>query len=179
MVICIAGRWSVFSSDLYYRKTGILYDHIADIEHNYIRVWISGFYERGKYLKYLQCNCFSFFDNNSDSADIFWTDIMLTGLGAIMDVAVTISAATGEIVRKNPDVSLRKLIHSGREIGYDIMGTMINVLLFVLASGMIPMFILKMNNEIRSIGIVLAIPVSVFISSIIMKLPSLKRSDKK
>ena len=132
------------------------------------------------------------------SVDIFWTDIMLTGLGAIMDVAVTISAATGEIVRKNPDVSLRKLIHSGREIGYDIMGTMINVLLFVLASSMIPMFILKMNNEIRfitiirypipydicrflieSIGIVLAIPVSVFISSIIMKLPSLKRSDKK
>ena len=134
----------------------------------------------------------------SNSADIFWTDIMLTGLGAIMDVSVTISDATGEIVRKNPDVSLRKLIHSGREIGYDIMGTMINVLLFVLASGMIPMFILKMNNEIRfitiiryhipydicrflieSIGIVLAIPVSVFISSIIMKLPSLKRSDKK
>ena len=112
---------------------------------------------------------------------MYWTDIMLTGLGAIMDVAVTISAATGEIVRKNPDVSLRKLIHSGREIGYDIMGTMINVLLFVLASGMIPMFILKMNNDvsfitivryhipydicrflIESIGIVLAIPVSVF-----------------
>ena len=62
------------------------------------------------------------------------------------------------------------------------MGTMINVLLFVLASGMIPMFILKMNNDIsfvtivryhipydicrfliESIGIVLAIPVSVFI----------------
>ena len=37
-----------------------------------------------------------------NSADIFWTDIMLTGLGAIMDVTVTISAATGEIVRKNP-----------------------------------------------------------------------------
>lgn len=51
------------------RKTGILYDHIADIEHNYIRVWISGFYERGKYLKYLQCNCFSFFDNNSDLSE--------------------------------------------------------------------------------------------------------------
>ena len=133
----------------------------------------------------------------SNSADIFWTDIMLTGLGAIMDVTVTISAATGEIVRKNPSVSIRKLIHSGREIGYDIMGTMINVLLFVLVSGMIPMFILKMNNEIRfitlvryhipydicrflieSIGIVLAIPVSVLIASIIMKIPSLKRSGK-
>ena len=134
----------------------------------------------------------------SNSADIFWMDIMLTGLGAIMDVTVTISAATGEIVRKNPSVSIRKLIHSGREIGYDIMGTMINVLLFVLASGMIPMFILKMNNEIRfitlvryhisydicrflieSIGIVLAIPVSVLIASIIMKIPSPKRGGKK
>ena len=113
-------------------------------------------------------------------------------------LTVTISAATGEIVRKNPSVSIRKLIHSGREIGYDIMGTMINVLLFVLASGMIPMFILKMNNEIRfitlvryhipydicrflieSIGIVLAIPVSVLIASMIMKIPSPKRSGKK
>ena len=119
--------------------------------------------------------------STGNSADIFWADIMLTGLGAIMDVTVTISAAVGEIVRKNPSVSLRRLIHSGREIGYDIMGTMINVLLFVLASGMIPMFILKMNNDIsfitivryhipydicrfliESIGIVLAIPVSVF-----------------
>ena len=134
----------------------------------------------------------------SNSADIFWADIMLTGLGAIMDVTVTISAAICEIVRKNPSVSIRKLIHSGREIGYDIMGTMINVLLFVLTSGMIPMFILKMNNEIRfitivryhisydicrflieSIGIVLAIPVSVLIASVIMKIPSLKRSYKK
>ena len=130
----------------------------------------------------------------SNSADIFWTDIMLTGLGAIMDVTVTISGAVGEIVLKNPSVSLRRLIHSGREIGYDIMGTMINVLLFVLASGMIPMFILKMNNDIsfitivryhipydicrfliESIGIVLAIPVSVFIASAIMKIPSRKR----
>ena len=60
-----------------------------------------------------------------------------------MDVTVTISAALGEIVRKNPSVSPEKTIHSGREIGYDIMGTMINVPLFVLASGMIPMFILR------------------------------------
>ena len=136
--------------------------------------------------------------STGNSADIFWADIMLTGLGAIMDVTVTISAAVGEIVRKNPSVSLRRLIHSGREIGYDIMGTMINVLLFVLASGMIPMFILKMNNDIsfvtivryhipydicrfliESIGIVLAIPVSVFIASAIMKIPSWKRSGRK
>ena len=127
--------------------------------------------------------------STGNSADIFWADIMLTGLGAIMDVTVTISAAVGEIVRKNPSVSLRRLIHSGREIGYDIMGTMINVLLFVLASGMIPMFILKMNNDIsfvtivryhipydicrfliESIGIVLAIPVSILITSVMMKL---------
>ena len=126
--------------------------------------------------------------STGNSADIFWADIMLTGLGAIMDVTVTISAAVGEIVRKIHRFS-EKLIHSGREIGYDIMGTMINVLLFVLASGMIPMFILKMNNDIsfitivryhipydicrfliESIGIVLAIPVSILITSVMMKL---------
>ena len=40
--------------------------------------------------------------STGNSAAIFWADIMLTGLGAIMDVTVTISAAVGEIVRKNP-----------------------------------------------------------------------------
>ena len=59
--------------------------------------------------------------------ELFRAEIMLSGLGAIMDVAVTISTAMEEIVRKNPLVTFRQLFVSGREIGYDIMGTMINV----------------------------------------------------
>ena len=121
--------------------------------------------------------------------EIFHAEILLSGLGAIMDVAVAISAALSEIVTKRPEVTFRELFRSGREIGYDIMGTMINVLLFVFGCGLIPMCVIRMNNSVRfmtiiklhipcelcrffieSIGIVLAIPVSILITSVMMKL---------
>lgn len=76
------------------------------------------------------------------------------------------------------------------------MGTMINVLLFVFGCGLIPTCLIRMNNEVRfvtivklhipcelcrffveSIGIVLAIPVSIFITAVMMKL-SVKRGKK-
>ena len=121
--------------------------------------------------------------------EIFHAEILLSGIGAIMDVAVAISTALSEIVRKNPDVSFVQLFKSGREIGYDIMGTMINVLLFVFMCGLIPTCLIRMNNEIRfitiiklhipcelcrffieSTGIVLTIPISILITSLVMKI---------
>lgn len=127
--------------------------------------------------------------------ELFRAEIMLSGLGAIMDVAVTISAAMEEIVRKNPLVTFRQLFVSGREIGYDIMGTMINVLLFVFACGLIPSFLIRMKNEVsfltivrlhipfeicrflmESIGIVLAIPISIVVASACMKMTVRRKS---
>ena len=112
-----------------------------------------------------------------------------------MDVSVAISVALSEIVRKKPDVTFFELFKSGREIGYDIMGTMINILLFVFISGLIPMCLIRMNNDVsfltiirlhipcelcrffvESIGIVLAIPVSVLITSGILKSNLKKRT---
>lgn len=121
-------------------------------------------------------------------AQMFEAEVMLAGLGAIMDVAVTIAAATGELIRKKPDIKFLPLFRSGREIGYDIMGTMISVLLFTFGSGLIPGFLIRMNNDIsflsniryhisfeicrfliESIGIVLAIPISIFVSAVFLK----------
>lgn len=70
--------------------------------------------------------------------EIFHAEILLSGLGAIMDVAVAISVALSEIVEQKPEVKFVELFRSGREIGYDVMGTMINVLLFVFGCGLIP-----------------------------------------
>ena len=125
---------------------------------------------------------------NQDLETIFIASIAIAGLGAIMDVAVSIAAALQELVRKKPDITFLELAHSGREIGYDIMGTMMNVLLFTYICGLIPVMIIKMKNEISlltivrlqipfeisrfligSIGIVAAIPVSILIASAIMK----------
>ena len=121
--------------------------------------------------------------------DVFRAEILLTGLGAIMDVAVAISVALDEIVKQNPKVTYLELFKSGRKIGYDIMGTMINVLMCVLICGLIPMCLIRMNNGyslvtiirlyipcelcrflVESIGIVLTIPISIFITSLLMKI---------
>ena len=97
---------------------------------------------------------------------------------------------------KKTGVTFFELFKSGREIGYDIMGTMINVLLFVFGCGLIPMCLIRMNNSVRfvtiiklhipcelcrffveSIGLVLAIPVSIIITSVMMKM-SVKKVKK-
>ena len=128
---------------------------------------------------------------------MFVAEVLFAGLGAIMDVAVTLSAAMGELIRKKPDISIKKLYLSGREVGYDIMGTMISVLLFTFAAGLIPSFLIRMNNEvaffinvrlyipfeisrflIESIGIVAAIPISIVVASALFKLQIRKGREK-
>lgn len=125
--------------------------------------------------------------------DVFVAEVLFAGLGAIMDVAVTLSAAMGELIRKKPDITMKQLYRSGREVGYDIMGTMISVLLFTFAAGLIPSFLIRMNNDvafftnvksyipfeisrflIESIGIVSAIPISIIIASGLFKWRSRK-----
>jgi uncharacterized membrane protein len=126
--------------------------------------------------------------------DIFRTGIILGCLGAVMDIAVTINSSVHELVETTPSITLKELYKSVREIGYDIMGTMINVLFFTYVSGCIPMTILKIVNgysliniirysivfdTIRflmgAIGIVMAIP----ISSVVAILFVMKRQVKK
>lgn len=119
---------------------------------------------------------------------IFLMEILIGTLGGIMDIAISISAALFEMYDKNPLLEMKMLIKSGTEIGKDIMGTMSNTLVFAYVSGSIPMVLLILRNNypisyiininlsleiIRalagSIGIVLSIPISVFISAVFIK----------
>lgn len=84
-----------------------------------------------KHVEELDYSTMEYLGSIDNPDEMFHAEILLSGLGAIMDVAVAISVALSEIVRKKPDVTFGGLFQSGREIGYDIMGTMINVLLFV------------------------------------------------
>lgn len=121
-------------------------------------------------------------------SDLFISQLLIGGLGAVMDVAITEASAINELVDLNSDISIKELIQSGREVGHDIMGTMINILLFTYICGIIPLIILKMKNQISlhtiilwqipmelygfmigSIGILLAIPISLGLSIITFK----------
>ena len=119
---------------------------------------------------------------------IFMAGVLIGGLGAIMDVAISISVAVNELINKDKNISVKNLISSVKEIGYDIMGTMINVLFFTYMCGTIPMLILKIKNGYKflsiikfqipfeiirflvgAIGIVVTIPISGFIAILILK----------
>ena len=119
---------------------------------------------------------------------IFMAGVLIGGLGAIMDVAISFSVAVNELINKDKNISVKNLISSVKEIGYDIMGTMINVLFFTYMCGTIPMLILKIKNGYKflsiikfqipfeiirflvgAIGIVVTIPISGFIAITILK----------
>ncbi len=61
---------------------------------------------------------------------LFLAGIMIGALGAIMDVAVSISAGLIEIKKHKPRIKAGELIISGLNIGKDIMGSMMNTLIF-------------------------------------------------
>lgn len=119
---------------------------------------------------------------------IFLMEIMVGTLGAIMDIAITISSSIYEIYINTPQVDNKRLTSSAMEIGKDIMGTMANTLMLAYMSGSIPMIVLLLRNGfpisyifsinmsldiIRaltgSIGIVLSIPITIYITIIVLR----------
>ena len=115
--------------------------------------------------------------------DVFLAELMIGAVGAIMDVSITISSSMCELVQHDKDISIKALKKSGKEIGKDIMCTMINVLFFTYLCSGLPLFVLAIRNGftmynyittnfsleltrflIGSIGIVLAILVACYIS---------------
>lgn len=120
--------------------------------------------------------------------NIFYVEILIGTLGAIMDIAISISSSVMEIYEKNPLIERKVLVNSGLEIGKDIMGTMSNTLVFAYISGSIPIILLLIKNHfplsyivninmsleiIRaltgSIGIVISIPITIYTSVILIK----------
>lgn len=115
--------------------------------------------------------------------EIFMAEILVGSLGAIMDIAITISSSVFELYHSNPALTAKELITSGTKIGSDIMGTMINVLFFAYVSGAIPMILIYLKNGFEvaytlnmnlslelvraltgSIGIVLTIPIALYVT---------------
>ncbi len=118
-----------------------------------------------------------------DYKNFFYVTVLLSGLGAIMDISITIASSLSELIEKDPKIKLKALRKSGEEICKDIIGTMSNVMLYTCFTSIIPMTFLIIKNGITlgnaivrygeielivvltsCISIVLAIPISLFIS---------------
>ncbi len=119
---------------------------------------------------------------------LFMAGLLVGSLGAVMDVAITMSSSIFGLYEKNNNISIQALKKSGMEIGKDIMGTMTNILFFVYISGSIPLILLYLKNDSQfgftlsmtlslelaralagGIGIVLTIPIGLYTTLFFVK----------
>ncbi|GAA0694973.1 MAG: YibE/F family protein [Clostridium cadaveris] len=120
---------------------------------------------------------------------ILFAGILVASLGAVMDVAMSISSSIFEIYDVNEKMTLKELFKSGMNIGRDIIGTMTNTLVLAFAGGSITTMILLysanmwttqlINLDILgteviqslagTIGIILTVPITAIISAYLCK----------
>lgn len=82
-----------------------------------------------------------------DFGGLLLSGIIIGALGAIMDVAVSISSALFEVREARPDISFKGLMKAGLTIGRDIMGTMTNTLVLAYVGGSLPLILLLMMQK--------------------------------
>lgn len=70
-----------------------------------------------------------------DLADLFCGAVILCSSGAVMDLAMDISAGVSEVARHSPGVSRAGLFASGMRIGRAVVGTMTTTLLLAYSGG--------------------------------------------
>ena len=114
--------------------------------------------------------------------------VVISALGAVMDVAMSISSALTEVHTVAPDRDGRALFRSGMNIGRDMEGTMTNTLIlaflgsglsfiiYLYSLGLDPRQLISspyMATEVisgiaSSIGVILAVPLTALITSFIL-----------
>lgn len=124
-----------------------------------------------------------------DFRSLLFSGIILGSLGAIMDVGMSISSSIEEIHNANQSLTTKELFNAGMNVGKDIMGTMTNTLILAYTGSSIPLLLLFMAYETSmikiinldiiateivrslsgSIGLVLTIPLTALIASILTK----------
>lgn len=120
---------------------------------------------------------------------LLFVSILISSLGAIMDVAMSISSTTNEIIELNPNISNKELFISIMNIGKDIVGTMINTLVLAFAGTSLPLMLMIwgygmvytqfiniptiaieiLNGLAGSIGIIATVPLTAIISIFLFK----------
>lgn len=85
---------------------------------------------------------------------LLFAGLLIASLGAVMDVAVSISAGVHEVFITNPMLPRRKLYQSGMTIGRDIMGSMSNTLILAFAGTSLNSLILIYAYNVDSFRLV-------------------------
>ena len=122
---------------------------------------------------------------------LLFAGILISSLGAVMDVSVSLASSIQELHIKNPNLTSKDLFKSGITIGKDMMGTMSNTLILAFTGGSLSTLIILhsynmsynqllnmysigieiMEGLCGTIALILTVPISAFISSRIISTP--------
>lgn len=117
--------------------------------------------------------------------DLIFAGIVVSALGACMDVGMSIASSLDEIKNKAKDITWQELFKSGMSIGRDVIGTMTNTLILAYVGGALKLILLFLACEMPigdilnkeaiaeelisaiagSMGVVYTVPVTAFIYS--------------
>ena len=123
-----------------------------------------------------------------DFRGIMLAGIMISALGACMDVGMSIASSVSELKKENPSMTPAKLITSGMNIGKDVMGTMTNTLILAYVGSAMLCILLYTIHDFNlptilnqeditmevlkslagSIGLVCTIPLTALVSGLII-----------
>ena len=125
--------------------------------------------------------------NRIQVGGLLFSGLLISCLGAVMDVAMSISSAIDEIYRQNLSLFRKELFKAGLRVGRDMMGTDSNTLILAFAGSSVSTLLLDysynlpyqqiinsnnigiaiMQGLAGSFGIVLSVPFTVLICTIL------------
>ena len=125
--------------------------------------------------------------NRIQVGGLLFSGLLISCLGAVMDVAMSISSAIDEIYKQNSSLTITELFKPGLRVGRDMMGTDSNTLILAFAGSSVSTLLLDyaydlpyqqiinsnnigiaiMQGLAGSFGIVLSVPFTVLICTVL------------
>ncbi len=127
--------------------------------------------------------------NDIQVGGLLFSGLLISALGAVMDVAMSISSSMQEICEQNPHISRLELMAAGMRVGRDMMGTDSNTLILAFAGTSLSMLVMNyaydlpflqvinsnnigiavMQGLSGSFGVVLSVPATVVMAAYIYR----------
>ncbi len=85
---------------------------------------------------------------------LLFSGLLISTLGAVMDVSMSIASAIAEVQAQNPALGRWELFRSGMRVGRDLMGTDSNTLILAFAGGSVSMLVLDYAYDLPLLQIV-------------------------
>lgn len=127
--------------------------------------------------------------------EVLFAGVLISALGAVMDVGMSISSAIFELHEANPKMTQSQLVKSGMNIGKDMIGTMSNTLILAFVGSCIGEMLVLTSYGIRyhqfinsdfiaieigqglsgTMAVILTVPVASFVASYLCHKNIIKR----